>query len=166
MTPVKKRRAPRSTRPVSQGPSRRSARLLSLGETEKEQAVPRSREGEAGEAQVDEVQVAELGVGPGGDEVGGNPGEQLNVEVFEEDMQCEICQVQFEKRGNFNRHNLRFHSEKDGGWSCVKTSFCSAKFATRYEMLVHKDFCNFRCPNCDWSTDRSDRVEGHRRKCT
>ena len=161
---MKQKCAQRSARRTGRGPTRRSARLVNVGkcgsagedkETEKEiqEEVP--------EDEVENLdEQTEADVGRGHEEE-----DQGDVEVLDEDMRCNICQAAFEKRGNFNRHMKKMHSEKEGGWPCEKT-FCGEKFSTKYEMLVHKEECVFLCPNCDWSTVRGDRVEGHLRKHT
>ena len=77
---------------------------------------------------------------------------------------CSMCGLQFEKRGNFNRHIEDMHKAKEGGWECLK-SFCVEKFPTKHQMLVHRATCIFSCPNCAWSTHRADRVGGHLRVC-
>ena len=96
---------------------------------------------------------------------GNTPSEAIVEGDGNADMFCNFCKEPFEKRGNLNRHIRTLHTEKEGGWPCEKKSYCSEKFATKHEMYVHKDLCTFRCPRCGWSTQRSDRVEGHRRKC-
>ena len=160
---MKQKRAPRSARQAGRGPTRRSARLVNVGVKDNEAEEVFEEEVTDGDGVEELAEQMEDGGGAGGEEE-----DQGNVEVFDEGqlvgMLCNICQATFEKRGNFNRHMKTMHSEKEGGWPCGKKSFCVEKFATKYEMLVHKDECIFVCPKCDWSTGRAIRVEGHLRK--
>ena len=148
---MKQKRAPRSARQAGRGPTRRSARLVNVGVKDNEAEEVLEEEVTDGDGVEELAEQMEDGGGAGGEEE-----DQGNVEVFDEGqlvgMLCNICQATFEKRG------------KEGGWPCWKKSFCVEKFATKYEMLVHKDECIFVCPKCDWSTGRAIRVEGHLRK--
>ena len=176
LTPVKQNRAPKRPRCVSNVPSRRSVRLINLDEQEVvEEDMPGEEEARAGGEQVGE----QTGAGEqveeqteAGEDLVEEGSEETRVEVVVKKQKCsaekhvcEECGSEFEKTGNFNRHVKDLHSEKEGGWGCKKHKLCYEKFSTKHEMLLHKAGCRFRCPNCVWSTDRSDRIDLHLKVC-
>ena len=78
---------------------------------------------------------------------------------------CEVCGKVFRCKWNLvSQHIKQMHTSGQLPFKCSK-GFCKEQFATKYEMVGHLLTCSFTCEYCGKLITRSNRVEGHIKRC-
>ena len=83
---------------------------------------------------------------------------------MEAGAKCTVCQQQFNRTGNLQMHMDNMHREPLEKVQCSR-KYCIAEFPTKFDMVVHRRLCTFRCGGCGKEIRRDDKVQSHLKKC-
>ena len=75
---------------------------------------------------------------------------------------CNICQHQFNKRNNFNRHKTRKHGTHEKNFECneCNTKFTTKEYLKRHTAGVHGGL-KFKCKTCNLELKSSNGLKYH-----